>query len=857
MVVVVGVVVVVVEGGGCVVLVVGGGVVVVVVVVDVVVVVVVDVVVVLVVVGAGGADVVELVDVVTATVVVVVVPSSVVGAGWSALPRARRFPGASGPCPLCLPLSETDSEPVSVAACTESCTVLVALTVVGGPSADATDWRTSSNVNTNAMPATATRATRTAQSSPLARDARRCFSSIAAPSLRGRVVRVISAKGRNLLNRRPPFRGLALLSATGATIVFYTPSRTDGPWRSSPCRVLETRGIRREEGVGVIDYDGASASGRTSVLSAVRRFWWAFLVVLAVFVLLGLFSTNSGAEKYRATAELIITDARARQPFTVTDLGAPSNQPSERYLADQVELLRSAAIASDAADLLDGDVDTRTVLEHREITGDLISNLIEVNYEAGTAEEARRGADAIAQAYIDARGTQLEDAAATMMSEYDDLVTAYDQRVEDIQAQIQEIQNSNQDRREVYSQIQSAIARLRTLRDARDGAEVGSDERAAFDTQITELAGELTAWELIARVDPPGNDIQGLLAEQDALITEREAILSQQNSIAADLQIIDVGVEFFSPALLPEAPVGLNAQIVLALFIVMGAALGATAAYGLALRRRDFSDQLQPESILEAPMIGEIPSADEVGADSPTPVATHRESRTAEAFRFVALAISTQQERAKALGEEAATVVGVAAATHDDGAGVVAANVAIAYAEQGRRVLVVDADFEHRVATRVLVSDRVPTIGIGDVQTNGGLPSNAIVKVDSTRRSVIELLGRGMTHDPPAMVFANTNLTRVFSSLGEMYDLVIVACPPTLEVAYSRRVLDLTDATLAVIGHGTSVSSARRFKDQLLAAGAPVVGYVYNRFSPTTTGERHKSDQVGRTRSLERVGGAS
>ncbi len=61
------------------------------------------------------------------------------------------------------------------------------------------------------------------------------------------------------------------------------------------------------------------------------------------------------------------------------------------------------------------------------------------------------------------------------------------------------------------------------------------------------------------------------------------------------------------------------------------------------------------------------------------------------------------------------------------------------------------------------------------------------------------------------------------------YDLVLIDSPPLLGVAYSRWVLDLADAALAVVGHGTPAATAREFHNQFVLADVPVVGYVYNR----------------------------
>ena len=111
--------------------------------------------------------------------------------------------------------------------------------------------------------------------------------------------------------------------------------------------------------------------------------------------------------------------------------------------------------------------------------------------------------------------------------------------------------------------------------------------------------------------------------------------------------------------------------------------MGAALAYVLALRRRKIAGRQDPAVIYGVPMIAEIPAF----KGDLLPVADDAHSAAAEAFRFAAVSV----ERVRAAR---GTPLSLAIVSPFAGAGksTVVANLALALAEGGARLLVVDAD---------------------------------------------------------------------------------------------------------------------------------------------------------------------
>lgn len=586
---------------------------------------------------------------------------------------------------------------------------------------------------------------------------------------------------------------------------------------------------RTDEEHEVTDREHDTVVQRTTVFGAVKRSWWLVLGAIILFLILGAFFAINQGDSYVASSELILTDSQAPTFFPVTDLLGPSNQDSERYLADQVEILRSSEVAETASELLDGEYSGDTIIRRRTVLGDLTSNRIVITFDSTDPEAAKRGADALAMAYTVVRLEQVQDAATAALATIDDLLQNVDERLGVFGSQIDEIQSGDAARQGLRSELAAARVRLTALRVARDQAPLDGLERASLNAQIDELFRDVQALEVFARLEDPDVALAALLAEQAAAVAERAALVTRRNSIAVDTEIATGGVALFSPAPVPETPMGLPLQLILIVAALLGLALGAAIAYGRALRQTEFEEKDEPEKLLQAPMIGEVPSPRSNDPQTALPMVDSASTPSAEAYRFIAAAIATQQDRARTAGAEPANVLAVVGAEAEDGSSMVAANTAIAFAEAGKRVLIIDADVDSRTSTRLLVPGRNPRGGLDDIVASGFQAASSIIQVDDGHAAAVDLLTADASGSTAPSVFRDPRMQAAMARLRADYDLVLIDSPPLLGVAYSRWVLDLADAALAVVGHGTPAATAREFHDQIVLADVPVVGYVYNR----------------------------
>jgi Mrp family chromosome partitioning ATPase len=262
---------------------------------------------------------------------------------------------------------------------------------------------------------------------------------------------------------------------------------------------------------------------------------------------------------------------------------------------------------------------------------------------------------------------------------------------------------------------------------------------------------------------------------------------------------------------------------IFAIGLLLGGLLGTGLAYLLALRRRTFTRRLEPELLLEAPLLAEVPAFSEEGIYDPLPVRSAPSSAAAEAFRFAAAALHIREASA---GAKSIVMV---SATVGEGKTTVAANTAIAAAHEGARVLLIDADFGDQALTRMMLGSEARGPGLTDVQKTGFQLGDALRTIDVTGGASLSLLGRGQLPVTAANFFRSEAARGFFRDVGELFDLVLIDAPPLLQVAYSATLLRHAQAALVVVPHRGTVTKIEEVAERLQFIGIPTLGYVYNR----------------------------
>ncbi|MEW5917045.1 MAG: polysaccharide biosynthesis tyrosine autokinase [Gemmatimonadota bacterium] len=209
-----------------------------------------------------------------------------------------------------------------------------------------------------------------------------------------------------------------------------------------------------------------------------------------------------------------------------------------------------------------------------------------------------------------------------------------------------------------------------------------------------------------------------------------------------------------------------------------------------------------------------------------------RRSDTATLFDSLSTSGASQSEvfrslRARLLLSQSSrtlrTVV-VTSAHGEDGKTTTTANLAVAFAQQGFRVVVVDGDMRRPRLHELFDVPSVP--GFADTLADLATVDEALTETAIAR---LHVMPSGTTNAESPDLLKTENLTRVFGSLGKRFDVVLVDSPPLEAVPDAAILAAHADGAIVVLRAGsTERAAARQAVEQLSDVGAAVVGAVLN-----------------------------
>ena len=180
-------------------------------------------------------------------------------------------------------------------------------------------------------------------------------------------------------------------------------------------------------------------------------------------------------------------------------------------------------------------------------------------------------------------------------------------------------------------------------------------------------------------------------------------------------------------------------------------------------------------------------------------------------------------------------------------------NLATTLADSGSRVLLIDADLRRAGCHRAfgIVNER----GLSSFLSGQVTLAEAIRVLDAPKLSFIPA---GPTPPNPAELVGSARMRDTLEQLRDEYDFVIIDSPPTLPVTDAVVLAREADGIVLVVkGHDTPRELVRRARDQLVNAGAHILGalvnnvdlgwgdlYYYNRYYGTYYGRPEGREEL-------------
>ncbi|MEI4829856.1 CpsD/CapB family tyrosine-protein kinase [Bacillus sp. FJAT-53711] len=166
----------------------------------------------------------------------------------------------------------------------------------------------------------------------------------------------------------------------------------------------------------------------------------------------------------------------------------------------------------------------------------------------------------------------------------------------------------------------------------------------------------------------------------------------------------------------------------------------------------------------------------------------------------------------------------VTSANPSEGKTTTTGNIAVVFAQQGKRVLLVDADLRKPALHQMFQVDNI--FGLTNILTHSEILEKC---VQTTNVENLYFLPCGPIPPNPAELLGSRVMTEFLGQVSNMYDLVIFDLPPILPVSDAQIMASQCDASLLVVRSAqTEKEAALKAKTLLESAKGKLLGVVLN-----------------------------
>jgi exopolysaccharide transport family protein len=374
----------------------------------------------------------------------------------------------------------------------------------------------------------------------------------------------------------------------------------------------------------------------------------------------------------------------------------------------------------------------------------------------------------------------------------------------------------------VRIQIRQAEERIR--------AEMRNVTRAAESEYRTALARESRLAANLETVKGEAQDSNRksfeYMAKKRELETNRQLyqdLLTKTKQTGLETELKTTNIRVIEKAEAPRGPIAPRKTRSYQVAVVLGLLIGIGLSLGFEHMDNTFKTPEDVREHIPLPFLGMVPDValNKQGAamGRSSHLVKSPNSAVADAYRVLRTNLIFSS------AETTGRVMLVTSANPAEGKTTTLANLAVALAQNGAKVLAVDADLRRPTLNQHFAVLKTP--GLTDLIVGKAPASQAI---HSTKIEGLQLLPCGYLPPNPAELLGSPMMKQILEALRAHYEWVLIDAPPLLAMADAPVLCPLVDGVVMVIAAESATKPAViRAIDQVTSVGGKVAGLVLNK----------------------------
>ena len=171
-----------------------------------------------------------------------------------------------------------------------------------------------------------------------------------------------------------------------------------------------------------------------------------------------------------------------------------------------------------------------------------------------------------------------------------------------------------------------------------------------------------------------------------------------------------------------------------------------------------------------------------------------------------------------------------------DGKSFTSANLAVAYAQEGKKVLIIDCDLRRGSQHKIFNVIKDPSKGYSNLILNYEDDMNYHDYLVKTNIKNVTLIPNGGLPPNPIELLSSKKNEKLIKKLKEEFDIIIFDCPPTLGLSDAMIMTKYSDVNIVIVSSKkTKTEDLREVKKSFEKVNSTITGIILNKSTAKKT----------------------